>query len=82
MRSIQVLPKSDMLTLAALFLCVQPVVVRSSTSVTSRFEELQERTTRAEPKVSTFRKAYDQKVLETLTPSITEATDKVKVLRS
>jgi SPX domain protein involved in polyphosphate accumulation len=48
--------------------------------VNSKFEELQERTTKAELKVATFQEAYNQKALETLTSSISEVTDDVNQL--
>ncbi|KAG0000305.1 vacuolar transporter chaperone [Modicella reniformis] len=48
--------------------------------VTSKFEELQERTTQAELKVATFQDAYNQKALETLTSSISEVTEEVNQL--
>ncbi|KAF9954578.1 vacuolar transporter chaperone [Mortierella alpina] len=48
--------------------------------VNSKFEELQERTTRAELRVATFHEAYNQKAIETLTTSISEITDEVNQL--
>ncbi|KAF8932787.1 VTC domain-containing protein [Dissophora ornata] len=48
--------------------------------VNSKFEELQERTTKAELRVATFQEAYNQKAIETLTSNITEITDEVNQL--
>ncbi|GJJ69787.1 putative membrane protein [Entomortierella parvispora] len=48
--------------------------------VNSKFEELQERTTKAELKVATFHESYNQKALETLTSTISGITDDVNQL--
>ncbi|KAF8944458.1 vacuolar transporter chaperone [Haplosporangium gracile] len=48
--------------------------------VNSKFEELQERTTKAELRVATFQEAYNQKALESLTAAISEITDEVNQL--
>ncbi|KAF9085918.1 vacuolar transporter chaperone [Mortierella sp. AD031] len=50
------------------------------TFVTSKFEELQERTTKAELRVATFQEAYNQKALDSLTAAISEITDDVNQL--
>lgn len=46
----------------------------------SKFEELQERTTKAELRVATFQEAYNQKAHESLTTAISEITDEVTQL--
>lgn len=46
----------------------------------SKFEELQERTTKAELRVATFQEAYNQKAHESLTAAISEITDEVNQL--
>ncbi|KAF9922597.1 vacuolar transporter chaperone [Linnemannia zychae] len=48
--------------------------------VNAKFEELQERTTKAELKVATFHETYDQRALESLTAAISEITDEVNQL--
>ncbi|KAG0056962.1 vacuolar transporter chaperone [Gryganskiella cystojenkinii] len=48
--------------------------------VHSKFEELQERTTKAELKVATFQESYNQKAIETLTSTVSEITDDVNQL--
>ncbi|KAI1315972.1 vacuolar transporter chaperone [Mortierella claussenii] len=48
--------------------------------VTEKFEELQERTSKAELKVATFHESYNQKAMEALTASISEITDEVNQL--
>ncbi|KAG0266097.1 vacuolar transporter chaperone [Mortierella polycephala] len=48
--------------------------------VNEKFEELQERTTKAELRVATFQEAYNQKAIESLTSAISEITDEVNQL--
>ncbi|KAG0075793.1 vacuolar transporter chaperone, partial [Podila epicladia] len=48
--------------------------------VNAKFEELQERTTKAELRVATFQEAYNQKAIESLTTTISEITDEVNQL--
>ncbi|KAG0013951.1 Phosphate metabolism transcription protein, partial [Podila clonocystis] len=48
--------------------------------VNAKFEELQERTTKAELRVATFQEAYNQKAIESLTTAISEITDEVNQL--
>ncbi|KAF9390640.1 vacuolar transporter chaperone [Podila verticillata] len=48
--------------------------------VNAKFEELQERTTKAELRVATFQEAYNQQAIESLTTTISEITDEVNQL--